>query len=146
MRYEVNAVMQRSGQIILPAFIELQGFEFWCMPGAHPASCEWLYFQCPSSFPYAHTHKQSQLHVLMHTNDESIACDERFLSVWKERWNQSRPKEFVNMDTLGFEPRAFRMRSGCDTTTPCARGGMDQEHITSHNDASVLNPNWTLTQ
>ena len=34
------------------------------------------------------------------------------------------------MDTLGFEPRAFRMRSGCDTTTPCApcsiaqRGGI----------------------
>ena len=26
------------------------------------------------------------------------------------------------MDTLGFEPRAFRMRSGCDTTTPCAHG------------------------
>ncbi len=25
------------------------------------------------------------------------------------------------MDTLGFEPRAFRMRSGRDTTTPCAR-------------------------
>ena len=25
------------------------------------------------------------------------------------------------LDTLGFEPRAFRMRSGCDTTTPCAR-------------------------
>ena len=24
------------------------------------------------------------------------------------------------MDTLGFEPRAFCMRSGCDTTTPCA--------------------------
>ena len=24
------------------------------------------------------------------------------------------------MDTLGFEPRAFHMRSGCDTTTPCA--------------------------
>ena len=24
-----------------------------------------------------------------------------------------------DMDTLGFEPRAFRMRSGCDTTTPC---------------------------
>ena len=28
--------------------------------------------------------------------------------------------EFRKMDTLGFEPRAFRMRSGCDTTTPCA--------------------------
>ena len=26
----------------------------------------------------------------------------------------------IEMDTLGFEPRAFRMRSGCDTTTPCA--------------------------
>ena len=24
------------------------------------------------------------------------------------------------VDTLGFEPRAFRMQSGCDTTTPCA--------------------------
>ena len=24
------------------------------------------------------------------------------------------------VDTLGFEPRAFRMRSGCDITTPCA--------------------------
>ena len=24
------------------------------------------------------------------------------------------------MDTLGFEPRAFRMQSGCDTATPCA--------------------------
>ena len=31
-----------------------------------------------------------------------------------------------NMDTLGFEPRAFRMRSGCDTTTPCAR--LDELH------------------
>ena len=26
----------------------------------------------------------------------------------------------TKMDTLGFESRAFRMRSGCDTTTPCA--------------------------
>ena len=26
----------------------------------------------------------------------------------------------IIMDTLGFEPRAFRMRSGYDTTTPCA--------------------------
>ena len=25
-----------------------------------------------------------------------------------------------NVDTLGIEPRAFRMQSGCDTTTPCA--------------------------
>ncbi len=26
----------------------------------------------------------------------------------------------VNVDTLGIEPRASRMLSGCDTTTPCA--------------------------
>ena len=26
-----------------------------------------------------------------------------------------------HMDTLGIEPRASRMLSGCDTTTPCAR-------------------------
>ena len=32
--------------------------------------------------------------------------------------NRSSKKKAV--DTLGFEPRAFRMRSGCDTTTPCA--------------------------
>ena len=28
------------------------------------------------------------------------------------------------MDTLGIEPRAFRMRTGCDTTTPCALGNV----------------------
>ena len=33
-----------------------------------------------------------------------------------------------NMDTLGFETRAFRMRSGCDTTTPCAHLIASQEH------------------
>ena len=26
----------------------------------------------------------------------------------------------AKMDTLGIEPRASRMLSGCDTTTPCA--------------------------
>ena len=30
-------------------------------------------------------------------------------------------RSMQKMDTLGFEPSAFRMRSGCDTTTPCAR-------------------------
>ena len=29
------------------------------------------------------------------------------------------PAGTTHMDTLGFEPRAFRMRSGCDATTPC---------------------------
>ena len=27
---------------------------------------------------------------------------------------------FIGMDTLGIEPRASRMLSGCDKTTPCA--------------------------
>ena len=27
----------------------------------------------------------------------------------------------TTLDTLGIEPRAFRMQSGCDTTTPCAQ-------------------------
>ena len=26
------------------------------------------------------------------------------------------------LGTLGIEPRAFHVRSGCDTTTPCDRG------------------------
>ena len=29
-------------------------------------------------------------------------------------------KNLGKVDTLGIEPRAFRMRSGCDTTAPCA--------------------------
>ena len=38
------------------------------------------------------------------------------------RWaSPGRSKGCSHMDTLGIEPRAFRMRSGCDTTTPCAR-------------------------
>ena len=37
------------------------------------------------------------------------------------RWPARSAASFtLNMDTLGFEPRAFRMRSGCDATTPCA--------------------------
>ena len=28
----------------------------------------------------------------------------------------------AQLDTLGIEPRASRMLSGCDTTTPCAHG------------------------
>ena len=31
----------------------------------------------------------------------------------------SRPA-LMQVDTLGLEPRASRMLSGCDTTTPCA--------------------------
>ena len=46
---------------------------------------------------------------------------------------------FRIMDTLGFEPRAFRMRSGCDTTTPCA-------HLLTlgRRSAAILKPNWHI--
>ena len=45
------------------------------------------------------------------------------------------------LDTLGFEPRAFRMRSGCDTTTPCALEetagcGSHTPYQTSHPDSA----------
>ena len=38
----------------------------------------------------------------------------------------------TKMDTQGFEPRAFRMRSGCDTTTPCALASTAPKHVTLH--------------
>ena len=34
--------------------------------------------------------------------------------------NGEHAKFQISLDTLGFEPRAFRTRSGCDATTPCA--------------------------
>ena len=33
----------------------------------------------------------------------------------------------IQMDTLGIEPRASRMLSGCDTTTPCTR--LQRKHV-----------------
>ena len=45
------------------------------------------------------------------------------LNLWllHRRYPSMVPHAFAaNVDTLGIEPRAFRMRSGCDTTTPCA--------------------------
>ena len=39
-----------------------------------------------------------------------------FLSIKQRRCKRHR----TQMDTLGIEPRASRMLSGCDTTTPCA--------------------------
>ena len=36
------------------------------------------------------------------------------------------------MDTLGFEPKAFRIRSGCATTPPCALATTAPVSITLH--------------
>ena len=33
------------------------------------------------------------------------------------------------LDTLGIEPRAYRIVSGCDTTTPCAQTKLDSYPI-----------------
>ena len=38
----------------------------------------------------------------------------------------------TQMDTLGIEPRAFRMRSGCDTATPCALAVSHSDTATPH--------------
>ena len=46
-----------------------------------------------------------------------------FLSIKRRRCKRHR----IQMDTLGIEPRASRMLSGCDTTTPCAR--LQREHV-----------------
>jgi hypothetical protein len=55
------------------------------------------------------------------------------------------------MDTLGFEPRAFRMRSGCDTTTPCARWTLRGDFCASelkvakwHDNSLRRSPLWGL--
>ena len=40
-------------------------------------------------------------------------------------------KSFDKVDQLGFEPRAFRMRSGCDTTTPLAQ--LQYNSVAGHN-------------
>ena len=50
------------------------------------------------------------------------------------------------LDTLGIEPRAFRMRSGCDTTTPCAHSAVLSVHCDlrprhSHCDRARGTPN-----
>ena len=45
---------------------------------------------------------------------------------------------FLHMDTLGIEPRAFRMRSGCDTTTPCAPVGIQCHFVVSAGQEPVL--------
>ena len=45
----------------------------------------------------------------------------------------------LKLDTLGIEPRAFRMRSGCDTTTPCALEDLRQRK--SHHRALAAIPN-----
>jgi hypothetical protein len=52
-------------------------------------------------------------------------------------FSQSKPKQVrttkETMDTLGFEPRASRMLSGCDTTTPCARDGYSAQKQSTKN-------------
>ena len=49
----------------------------------------------------------------------TAGSDPMAAALLKSPWHH-KPIRAVAMDTLGFEPRAFRMRSGCDTTTPCA--------------------------
>ena len=41
------------------------------------------------------------------------------------------------VDTLGIEPRAFRMQSGCDTTTPCAHMRVKSRCVRRHRNSAV---------
>ena len=54
--------------------------------------------------------------------DSRVLCSWAFGSRAQQRmtsqWN--RLPSFRKIGTLGFEPRAFRMRSGCDAIAPCA--------------------------
>ena len=53
-------------------------------------------------------------------------------------------RDMWTMDTLGFEPRAFRMRSGCDTTTPCAPYGW-QGNACRSNKRTLCSTFWRLS-
>ena len=44
-----------------------------------------------------------------------------------EDFHNRHKENMKKMDTLGIEPRASRMLSGCDTTTPCAQLQRDSE-------------------
>ena len=60
--------------------------------------------------------------LLARASWRSSQADVAFQCESRARQRRREPSVHSNvMDTLGFEPRAFRMQSGCDTTTPCAR-------------------------
>ena len=50
----------------------------------------------------------------------------------------------MSMDTLGFEPRAFRMRGGSDTTTPRAPGKITAVHV--HGATTAGEASWLWAQ
>ena len=49
----------------------------------------------------------------------------------------------MSIDTMGFEPRAFRMRGGSDTNTPRAPGKITAVHVhgaTTAGETMVMGP------
>ena len=50
----------------------------------------------------------------------------------------------MSIDTLGFEPRAFRMRGGSDTTTPRAPGKITSLHV--HRATTAGEVSWLWSQ
>ena len=50
----------------------------------------------------------------------------------------------MSIDTLGFEPRAFRMRGGSDTTTPRAPGKITSLHV--HRATTAGEVSWLWAQ
>ena len=74
--------------------------------------------EVPGSIPGAALF-HSCISVVINGANESESSGDARQDMWKGTDNECQEQ----MDTLGFEPRAFRMRSGCDTTTPCAPCG-----------------------
>ena len=58
-----------------------------------------------------------QLHAVPQHVGKELPRNVR-LCVKQQNMRSSSPITNANVDPLGFEPRAFCMRSGCDTTTP----------------------------
>ena len=88
---------------------------------------------CDTTTPCAHLHALADTDTMHLPTAEIRSWSHGFFiakpcnAAEAERHAQDKTKhgaviaeQFGKMDTLGFEPRAFRMRSGCDTTTPCA--------------------------
>ena len=50
----------------------------------------------------------------------------------------------MSIDTMGFEPRAFRMRGGSDTTTPRAPGKITAVHV--HGATTAGEASWLWAQ
>ena len=94
---------------------ELLADSFWLdtscpCPFNTNSSCEWKTMRVSMSYFLVRVCNPFSGRLALHPCPRPSFCRTWF----------GRSQKSAEMDTLGFEPRAFRMRSGCDNTTPCA--------------------------